>query len=103
MKGQNDGEPARESGSKGAVQTVAEKVGMEREIVQRLLDGDADRDMLSEEDKTAREMGVTGVPCFIVGGRYVLQGAQPPEVWTKVIRELVESAQSRAEQPEATP
>ena len=82
---------------------VAEKVGMERDIVAKLLDGDADRDSLSDEDRTAREMGVTGVPCFIVGGRYVLQGAQPPEVWAKVINELVESAKSRSEQPEVTP
>ena len=82
---------------------VAEQVGMEREIVAKLLEGDADRDALAEEDQTARQMGVTGVPCFIVGGRYVLQGAQPPEVWAKVINELVESAKARAEQPEATP
>ena len=82
---------------------VAEKVGMERDIVAKLLDGDADREALADEDRAAREMGVTGVPCFIVGGRYVLQGAQPPEVWTNVINELVESAKARAEQPETTP
>ena len=87
----------------GVLLDAAEKAGMEREIVERLLEGDADREALGEEDKAAREMGVTGVPCFIVGGRYVLQGAQPPEVWVKVINELVESAKARAEQPEATP
>ncbi len=75
---------------------AAEAAGMEREIVARLLEGDADRDMLAEEDRTAREMGVTGVPTFIVGGRYVLTGAQDAETWTKVIRELIASAEARA-------
>ena len=74
---------------------AAESVGMEREVVQTLLEGDADRETLAEEEAAAREMGVTGVPCFIVGGRYVLQGAQPPETWVKVIRELAEAATNR--------
>jgi predicted DsbA family dithiol-disulfide isomerase len=79
----------------GVLLDAAEAAGMEREIVARLLEGDADRDALAEEDRTAREMGVTGVPTFIVGGRYVLTGAQDAGTWTKVIRELVEAAEER--------
>ena len=75
---------------------LGESVGMEREILERLLAGDADRDLLAQEDMTAREMGVTGVPCFIVGGKYVLQGAQPPETWANVIRELIVAQDQRA-------
>jgi predicted DsbA family dithiol-disulfide isomerase len=67
---------------------TAASAGMEREVVARLLSGDADRDQLREEEQAARRMGVNGVPCFILGGRYVLQGAQPPETWAGVIREL---------------
>ncbi|MEM7743752.1 MAG: DsbA family oxidoreductase [Pseudomonadota bacterium] len=78
---------------------AAELVGMEREVVERLLSSDADVDELAQEDKAAREMGVTGVPTFIVGGKYVVQGAQPPELWAKVIRELV--AEQAAEQEPA--
>ena len=68
---------------------AAEAIGMERDVVARLLESDADRDLLQDEDRQAREMGVTGVPTFIVGGRYVLTGAQPAETWEKVIRELM--------------
>ncbi len=67
---------------------VAEAAGMEREVVERLLQGDADRETLAEEDAAARRIGVSGVPCFIVGGKYVLQGAQDTETWVKVIQEL---------------
>ncbi|HET7409865.1 MAG TPA: DsbA family oxidoreductase [Paracoccaceae bacterium] len=68
---------------------AAGSVGMEREVVERLLSGEADREQLHEEEAAARQMGVNGVPCFVLGGRYVLQGAQPVETWTKVIGELI--------------
>jgi predicted DsbA family dithiol-disulfide isomerase len=74
---------------------AAEAVGMERDVVERLLAGDADLDLLREEEDAARRMGVSGVPCFVVGGRYVLQGAQPAETWAQVIRELVAAQDSR--------
>ncbi|MFQ5984786.1 MAG: DsbA family oxidoreductase [Alphaproteobacteria bacterium] len=32
------------------------------------------------EDALARRMGITGVPCFIVDGRYAIAGAHAPEV-----------------------
>ena len=75
---------------------AAESVGMEREVVKQLLESDADTEMLREEEATAREIGVSGVPCFIVGGKYVVQGAQPPETWVNVIRELVEAEKAQA-------
>jgi predicted DsbA family dithiol-disulfide isomerase len=30
-------------------------------------------------------MGVTGVPTFLIGGRYVVTGAQTAELWERVI------------------
>ena len=76
---------------------AAETVGMERDVVARLLEGEADLDQLRHEEATAREMGVTGVPCFIVGGRYVLQGAQGSQTWADVIRELMAARSARVE------
>jgi predicted DsbA family dithiol-disulfide isomerase len=70
---------------------AAEAAGMEREVVERLLSSDADRAELEAEEEAARRMGVTGVPCFIIDGRYVLQGAQDPETWKRVLRELSEA------------
>jgi predicted DsbA family dithiol-disulfide isomerase len=67
---------------------VAEAAGLERPVVERLLAGDADLETLEEEEAAAREMGITGVPCFIIQGRFVLEGAQPAETWQKVIAEI---------------
>jgi len=75
---------------------TAEAVGMEGTLVRRLLATDADRDTVREEDAAARAIGVTGVPTFILGGRYVLTGVQPSELWTRVIAELAEFAAAAA-------
>ncbi|MGF1447741.1 MAG: DsbA family protein [Pikeienuella sp.] len=67
---------------------ISERAGLVREVIDRLLDGPADREALEAEEREAREMGVTGVPCFVINGRYVLQGAQETETWVRVIEEL---------------
>jgi len=78
---------------------IAEKAGMERSVIEQLLAGDADRELLAEEEDAARRMGVNGVPCFIIGGRYVLQGAQDSETWKRILTELdaAMSAQQEAQ------
>jgi len=68
--------------------SAAEAAGMERTAAAKLLDSNADRAELAAEDRAVREMGVTGVPTFIMGGKHVVPGAQPPELWARVIREL---------------
>lgn len=72
--------------------SVAENVGMDKNVIQRLLNSDADKDHIKSQDKQAREMGVTGVPCFIVGATHVVNGAQEPEFWDRVITEILEAA-----------
>jgi len=72
----------------GVLVDTAEAAGLERAVIERLLAGDADRETLAEEDRAAREMGITGVPTFVINGRYVLQGAQDSATWANVIREI---------------
>jgi predicted DsbA family dithiol-disulfide isomerase len=33
----------------------------------------------------ARQLGVTGVPFFVIGRRYAISGAQPPELIAQVL------------------
>jgi predicted DsbA family dithiol-disulfide isomerase len=75
---------------------VAESAGMERAVVAELLEGDADHDTLTEEENAARHMGVSGVPCFVIGGRHVIQGAQDVGTWKKVIAEIGEALANEA-------
>jgi len=66
---------------------AAVAAGMRGELVRRLLDGDADRDAVVEEVATAQRIGVTGVPCFIIDGRYAVMGAQEPEAIVAALRQ----------------
>ena len=61
---------------------------MDGAAVAALLAGEADRAEVRAEAEAAQEMGVTGVPTFIIAGQYVLTGAQPVEVWEDVIGQL---------------
>jgi predicted DsbA family dithiol-disulfide isomerase len=68
--------------------SVATETGMDGEVVARLLAGDADRAEVRAEAEAAREMGVTGVPTFLIGRRYVVSGAQPADLWSRVVADL---------------
>ena len=72
----------------GVLRAAAEEAGMDGAAVAALLAGEADRAEVRAEAEAAREMGVTGVPTFIIAGQYVLTGAQPVEVWEDVIGQL---------------
>lgn len=67
---------------------IATSVRLDPDVTARLLDGDSERAALEAEEAQAREMGISGVPCFIIDGTYVLQGAQPPEAWGRIISEI---------------
>jgi predicted DsbA family dithiol-disulfide isomerase len=72
----------------GVLRAAAEEAGLDGAAVAALLAGDADRAEVLAEAEAAREMGVTGVPTFLIAGQYVLTGAQPVEVWDDVIGQL---------------
>jgi predicted DsbA family dithiol-disulfide isomerase len=55
-----------------------------RAYLRRYLDGDDDVELIRARDRHARQIGVTGVPCFIINGSYAVSGAQDPEVFSQV-------------------
>lgn len=67
---------------------IAEKAGLERDMIAHLLDGDTDCQMIRERDAHSRKMGVNAVPTFIVANQHAVPGAQTPEVWTTIIADL---------------
>ena len=81
-------EEGRDIGSAEVLLDIAEGIGLDREMVARLLDSDADVADIRARDAHTRERGVTGVPTFVVGNQHVVPGAQPPELWAQVIEEL---------------
>lgn len=79
---------ARDIGDREVLGDIADGIGMDASVVLRLLETDADLDDIRARDTKAREMGVNSVPTFVVAGKHAVPGAQPPELWLKVIAEL---------------
>lgn len=77
---------------------AAREGGLDPHIVRTLLEQGADKDKVEEEIAMARRMGVTGVPCFILGEKYALIGAQPSETIEQAIRQVA-SERAGAENP----
>ena len=84
----------RDIGDIDELVNIAEAIGLDRAMIARLYEGRSDRDDLAARDAHARDRGVTGVPTFVVAERHVVPGAQPPEIWAKVIDEVVEGTQA---------
>ena len=84
----------RDIGNAGVLADIAAAAGMDRAVTARLLANDADADDIRARDADARAKGVSAVPTFLIAQQYVVSGAQPPEVWGRVIEELVEKAKA---------
>ncbi len=80
---------ARDIGDHEVLADVADSVGMDAAVVQKLLQSDADREDIRNRDSHSREMGVNSVPTYIVANQHAVPGAQPPELWAKVIAEIM--------------
>ena len=87
---------ARDIGDKDVLADVADSIEMDASMVLRLLATQEDVQSIKDRDAHSRSMGINSVPTFIVGGQHAVPGAQPPELWAKVIADL--AAQRAASQ-----
>lgn len=70
---------------------IADTAGMDASMVRRLLKTDEDLDEIVKRDTHGREMGITGVPTFIVAQTHAVPGAQPTDLWLQVMSQLTEA------------
>lgn len=83
---------ARDIGDAEVLADIADSIEMDAGVVAKLLQSDADVEDIRRRDAHSRQMGITSVPTFIVAGKHAVPGAQPPELWHKVIAELTAAA-----------
>jgi predicted DsbA family dithiol-disulfide isomerase len=62
---------------------------MDADVVRELLAGDADAEDIRARDSHSRERGVNGVPTFVIANQHVVSGAQPAEMWSRVIEDIL--------------
>lgn len=75
----------RDIGDLVELAAIAAEAGLDVGAARDFLAGDALRAAVEQEDRMARAWGITGIPHFVVTGRYALPGAQSPEVIARAI------------------
>ena len=77
-------------GQKQVLLDIAAENEMDTDLVARLLDSDADVQETRNDDATARDLGVAGVPAFLAGGKFLLLGAQDSDRLTRFFKKADE-------------
>jgi predicted DsbA family dithiol-disulfide isomerase len=67
-------------GEHETLQRLAAEAGLDADEVQGLLSSDLYARETRADQAQAQELGVDGVPFFVIGGRYAVAGAQPTEL-----------------------
>jgi predicted DsbA family dithiol-disulfide isomerase len=61
------------------------EAGLDVDEVRAMLASDQFTSEVREEEQEAREMGIHGVPFFVVGEKYAIEGAQPAEILLRAL------------------
>ena len=69
---------------------AAAEVGMEADLVRGRLSDNTDDEAIRAEAQHASQMGISGVPTFIVDNKYAVQGAQTADVFLQIFLKVDE-------------
>jgi predicted DsbA family dithiol-disulfide isomerase len=75
----------RDIGDHGVLVAVAEACGLDGTAVARFLPTEDETDLVHADNLRAHRLGINGVPCFVIGGRHAIAGAQEPEVIERLL------------------
>jgi predicted DsbA family dithiol-disulfide isomerase len=64
----------------GTLLRLAVEAGLDEREATEVLASEQFAAEVRADEAQARELGISGVPCFVLDGRYAVSGAQPPQV-----------------------
>lgn len=86
----------RNLGNRSVLLDIAASVGLHREAAKVALDDpDLEARVLAEEQQ-AWDMNISGVPAMIVANKFLIPGAQGPEVYVNALRRVAEKVRAVA-------
>ncbi|HJF33096.1 MAG TPA: DsbA family oxidoreductase [Sporosarcina psychrophila] len=71
---------------------IAEGAGISRDRAKEVLDSDEFADDVKMDIAEAQQIGVKGVPFFVINRKYAISGAQPAEAFADALRKAAEEA-----------
>lgn len=78
----------RDIGQTEVLLKIGEQVGLDRDALRQVLATDRYKEKILQDQAEATRLGITGVPTYVVDGRYFVVGAQPYEA----LKQAVEKA-----------
>jgi predicted DsbA family dithiol-disulfide isomerase len=73
---------------------LAAEVGLDPDQLRQALTDRTYAQAVAEDISTARQLGVTGVPFFVIEDKYAVAGAQDSEVFVAALRRAAEESAS---------
>jgi predicted DsbA family dithiol-disulfide isomerase len=75
---------------------LAAQVGLDGDRVAQVLASDEYADEVRADEQRAVDLGSTGVPFFVLDGRFGIPGAQPPDVLLRMLHRVWDSSDEAA-------
>ena len=75
---------------------IAASVGLHREAAKAALADEALEARVVAEERQAWDLNISGVPAMIVEGKFLIPGAQAPEVYVNALRRVAEKSRQSA-------
>lgn len=69
---------------------LAEKIGLDKNDSAKVLQSNDYLEAMQQDVAAAQQIGVQGVPFFVIDGKYGVSGAQPVETFKQVFRDIQE-------------
>lgn len=77
-------------GTEDVLLRIAEEAGISRGRAKAVLDSDEFADDVRSDIAEAQQIGVKGVPFFVINRKYAISGAQPAEAFANALRQAAE-------------
>ena len=71
------------------LRSAAEEVGLNADEMQREVEGEKYTANVADQVRWAYQLGVTGVPTYVINDRYAIVGAQPYEVFKNALEQIM--------------
>ena len=79
----------RDVGDPAVLVAIAEECGLDPVAASAALDDAAIGERVRQEEAAAWDLNISGVPAMLVAGKYMIPGAQEPEVYANALRRVV--------------
>jgi len=83
-------EKSKHIGDREKLTDIALKAGMSQEDVEAAFSEDQYADSVRKEEQEAQQIGVQGVPFFVINRKYAISGAQPKEIFLNGLRKAID-------------